>query len=724
CQLDEQWFNLHKDILKDALDITLTNVNNPFMAPPSSKTARFDRSRHPVLQILWGIIHSSNTDYAKRIWEEFVQSLQTFLTDRKNLATTSRGKKTTHLLILSIRYVGKDGREIFGIPIHDALITDEIKGAPNYGAKESSKAIKVTKSKAAKATKPASDPKPKPVPTQPPKVVPEKKRKLVQETLEEPSTAKKIKGWMNVPVEEPAYNKEEANLQRALELSLEEQAKRTQGPARPVAIREPDSGRIQPLPKRRTTMPAEASGPAESPSLDAKLALADSKTESDDEAGPNPDLQDEGQAESNLGDAARSQPQPSHMVYAGPNLELMDLEATDALPLQKPEQLDEEFTITAYPSVQENLKLPSKDPKILQQRMFKSKYYEAHEDHKKLYDALEKSLECDYSDQLLSDLEEALQKKRKRRASGSSQLPPPPPPLFIGTSGSTQQQGSRAPSSLQECSPTKSLFDKRLVETTTLRGNTNDSEPTWTIPSSNVSDVKNNWATALASTYVTYAETHCLQRLKFQMEECHKLLTNQVDWTNPEGDQVRVNVNRPLPLDSPSGHVTIQSQFLFNKDLEYLRHGSKGSSPALSISKMKAASYPDFGLKLLVPKQMWIEDVCTYDISAKVDLQEHTIAERDFKKLHPSDFEDLNLLLLQGHLDHLPGSDRRMLYTAVKLWTRNLVIRHRVEDFQLDFGNTGLQSQGIQDQAAQSRYEYMFLDSKGCDKEQRVHRGY
>nr|GEU29377.1 hypothetical protein [Tanacetum cinerariifolium]GEU78963.1 hypothetical protein [Tanacetum cinerariifolium] len=36
-----------------------------------------------------------------------------------------------------------------------------------------------------------------------------------------------------------------------------------------------------------------------------------------------------------------------------------------------------------------------------------------------------------------------------------------------------------------------------------------------------------------------------------------------------------------------------------------------------------------------------------------------------------------------GYLDHLPGSDKRMLSTAVKLWTRNLVIRQRVEDFQL-----------------------------------------
>ncbi|GJX32209.1 hypothetical protein Tco_0242064 [Tanacetum coccineum] len=42
------------------------------------------------------------------------------------------------------------------------------------------------------------------------------------------------------------------------------------------------------------------------------------------------------------------------------------------------------------------------------------------------------------------------------------------------------------------------------------------------------------------------------------------------------------------------------------------------------------------------------------------DFQEHTIAEKDFKNLYPSDFEDLNLLLLQGHLDHLPGLDKRM----------------------------------------------------------------
>ncbi|GJU49391.1 hypothetical protein Tco_1218946 [Tanacetum coccineum] len=128
------------------------------------------------------------------------------------------------------------------------------------------------------------------------------------------------------------------------------------------------------------------------------------------------------------------------------------------------------------------------------------------------------------------------------------------------------------------------------------------------------------------------------------MEECHKMLTDQIGWANLE-------------------------------DLDYLRYGSKGSRPALLISKMKAAHYLDFGLELLIPEHMWIDDVCTYDISASY--------EKDFKNLYPNDFEDLNLLLLQGHLNHLSGSDKRMLSTSVKMWTHNIVIRQRVKDLQI-----------------------------------------
>ncbi|GKD63673.1 hypothetical protein Tco_1305781 [Tanacetum coccineum] len=108
--------------------------------------------------------------------------------------------------------------------------------------------------------------------------------------------------------------------------------------------------------------------------------------------------------------------------------------------------------------------------------------------------------------------------------------------------------------------------------------------------------------------------------LQFQMEECHKMLTDQIDCANPKGDQVRINISKPLPLSGPPGHVAIQTQFFFNKDLDYLWYDNKGSRQALSISKMKAARYLDFGLELLVPEHMWINKVCTYDISASYGI--------------------------------------------------------------------------------------------------------
>ncbi|GKC36720.1 retrovirus-related pol polyprotein from transposon TNT 1-94 [Tanacetum coccineum] len=264
-------------------------------------------------------------------------------------------------------------------------------------------------------------PKPKPAPTQPSKAVSKKKCKLVKEIPDEPSPAKRSKGRLlmkkrkpksplklvdkpsnvGVPVEEPAYNEEDADLERALELSLMEQGAQTQGPAHPVVIREPDSRRIQPLPdvqgkgkekvideqvaldlltlqtpkkkspvkqyifQRCTPTITEPSGHAESPSLYAELVLINSETKSYEEVSPeiNAGTQDEGQA----GPNPESQLQSSHVVHAGPNLKHMDFEVTNASTQQNPEQMDEEFTTTAYPGVQENLKLSTEDQVILEE---------------------------------------------------------------------------------------------------------------------------------------------------------------------------------------------------------------------------------------------------------------------------------------------------------------------------------------------------------------------
>ncbi|GKF03520.1 hypothetical protein Tco_0030443 [Tanacetum coccineum] len=170
-------------------------------------------------------------------------------------------------------------------------------------------------------------------------------------------------------------------------------------------------------------------------------------------------------------------------------------------------------------------------------------------------------------------------------------------------------------------------------------------EPAWSIPSYDLPVLMNNWASALASTYEPPPENSLLAQtgdmaifmdwffkkqgitelkqkdlegpafeivkvfhpnvihLQFQMEECHKLLTDKVD-----DEIIRYNVSKPLPLGGQPSQVTIQTDFFFNKDLEYLRFGRKGGRPALSFLKMKAAYYPDVGLEQMVPDKMWIEE--------------------------------------------------------------------------------------------------------------------
>ncbi|GJU01873.1 hypothetical protein Tco_1112211 [Tanacetum coccineum] len=196
-------------------------------------------------------------------------------------------------------------------------------------------------------------------------------------------------------------------------------------------------------------------------------------------------------------------------------------------------------------------------------------------------------------------------------------------------------------------------------------------EPEWTIPPNDFPEPDHNWANAYASTYKV-PEENKLQRktydigsfikwfcrrtgkkklckadlegptfnlvkafhknsvfLQYQMDECHKLLTNKVDLSNPEGHQILRNIYEPLPLGGPPGQVTIQPQFFFNKDLDYLLTGDKERKIALSISKLKAARYLDFGLEELVPS-LWVESEREYDISAVYGITHWWFRRKEF----------------------------------------------------------------------------------------------
>ncbi|GKF65945.1 hypothetical protein Tco_0192462 [Tanacetum coccineum] len=117
--------------------------------------------------------------------------------------------------------------------------------------------------------------------------------------------------------------------------------------------------------------------------------------------------------------------------------------------------------------------------------------------------------------------------------------------------------------------------------------------------------------------------------LQYQIDECHKLLKNKVDLSNPEGHQILRNIYEPLPLEGPPGQVTIQPQFFFNKDLYYLLTGDKERRIALSISKLKAARYLDFGLEELVPS-LWVESECEYDINTVYGITHWWFRKKEF----------------------------------------------------------------------------------------------
>nr|GEY45941.1 histone deacetylase 14 [Tanacetum cinerariifolium] len=734
----------------------------------TGKTYGFERPRAPVLQILWGIVIRANIDYAERIWEEFTQSRRHKFHPRPDSVLYLPNEEP---VLGYLKFSAKGTKkEVFGIPILGSLITADIQEASYYqeylenvakhrrymagetGSDQDSPASKPTKpARKPKLTAPKAPSRPSvsnPVtsaqhaPTSAPAKPQEKKRKQATKTSEKHPKAKKSKyGFIgkkrslksvvapvaeDVPAMEPHVAAKDADLQKALEESMKTMYAPPRGPLPLVVIKESESIKYQPLPEvpgkgnEKVTeeqvshellslQKPKKKSPSKSEETEKVMHVANEggQGESEGQAEPDP-----GQARPDLGNTgADVQSIPSPVVHAG--------------------------------SDQADMK------EILNQRMWETRSYKSHKDHLQLFEALEKSMNRDHSEELAQDLPEARKKKKKSHESPKTphgspphQPPPPPPPTGpFGASGAPRASGSSQvpPPSPPPSSTNQEKMDEDMAPDEQAQSSDDEDIESAHIPkvlalASNYSPPPKDSLLAQTNDIATFMDWFCKRRginefkpqdlegpafeivkffhpgvihLQYQMEECHKLLTDHVD------DLIlRHNVSKPLPLGGSPGQVTIQSDFFFNKDLEYLRYGSKGSRPALSISKMKAAYYPDAGLEQMVPDQFWIDEECKYAIAVMThmrilsvirikvfsmygydymkkivlrhaDLNEHVIVERDFKYMYPSDFEDLYMLNLQGHLNHLSLKDKKILTTAVNQWTRHLVIRQCVEDFQL-----------------------------------------
>nr|GEY09608.1 hypothetical protein [Tanacetum cinerariifolium] len=282
---------------------------------------------------------------------------------------------------------------------------------------------------------------------------------------------------------------------------------------------------------------------------------------------------------------------------------------------------------------------------ILQQRLWKSDSYKSHEDHMQLFEALEKSIDHDHSEELAQDLAEARKKNKKSRESpktppGSPSHQPPPPPPPVGpsralraprASGSAQMPPSPPlPSSTNQESPSKdsaapsssksaasaeyqawTTTDIRLRPSISLtltdlemdedmapdeQAQSLDDEDIGTL-ASNYSPPPKDSLLAQTGDIATFRDWFCKRRGITELKP--------QDLEGPAYEIVKVfHPNQTTTIGGPPGQVIIQSDFFFNKDLEYLRYGSKGRRPALSISKMKAAYYPNVGLEQMVPDQV------------------------------------------------------------------------------------------------------------------------
>ncbi|GKC78568.1 hypothetical protein Tco_1129342, partial [Tanacetum coccineum] len=381
---DERWLYVDANLLKGSLGypgeihfvsrMAVNNLYKPLRAILSminqcltGKTYGFNRPRYLVLQMLWGIITSTNVDYAKLMWEEFIQPIQTFLADKANLSIApQKGKKIKPHVIpyyrftkLIICHLGRTHNihQRSASPFHLAK-EDHKLGNLKFVPKVAKHDQKIVAEKGGQK-KPATAKQPKPVPSKQSKPTPATKLKVTQEKPLEPSHAKhpkrgKVqkfhKGKSSLKLidkdeevhhePEPQGDEVDYDVERAIQMSK----------GKVIATDE----------QRRTPATVEASTrPFAQPQDDASTNIVrDSPSPADAETEEKTVEINEGQARSDSGKTLESRPPLERVLIeedqAGtdPGLSHVALVGPD------PEPMHDDFVATVYPQVHESLKHP------------------------------------------------------------------------------------------------------------------------------------------------------------------------------------------------------------------------------------------------------------------------------------------------------------------------------------------------------------------------------
>ncbi|GKB99279.1 hypothetical protein Tco_0985416 [Tanacetum coccineum] len=158
------------------------------------------------------------------------------------------------------------------------------------------------------------------------------------------------------------------------------------------------------------------------------------------------------------------------------------------------------------------------------------------------------------------------------------------------------------------------------------------------------------------------------------MEECHRMLIEQVDLVNRDGhrlvpDDLEYLVSELVPslwiksereYDISAAYGI--SHWWFKRKEFYITRHSAPSDCTKVRSHMRILSV--VSLKTLERYgYTYLKEI----VLRRADYKEYKISEADFKNLHPNDFEDMYLLHLQGQLNHLSRDDKVHLFNAVNM---------------------------------------------------------
>ncbi|GJW90771.1 hypothetical protein Tco_0168324 [Tanacetum coccineum] len=94
----------------------------------------------------------------------------------------------------------------------------------------------------------------------------------------------------------------------------------------------------------------------------------------------------------------------------------------------------------------------------------------------------------------------------------------------------------------------------------------------------------------LKGTRTNYAE------LEYDFEECYKVVSEKLDWVNPEGDDYPFDLSKPLPLVISGRRQRILVDYFINNDLKYLQGGA--STMTYMIFQALKTWFQTYGVQL------------------------------------------------------------------------------------------------------------------------------